>query len=262
MSAARLKNFINGEWVDGDAAQVYPVTNPATGEPLAEVPLGGVDGRRPRRASRSPGLCAAGAACPGRRARALPLRAQAPAREARRGARRRSSRASTARRSPSRAAACGAGIEMRRGGHRRAVAADGPGARGHRHAASTASRSASRSASSPASRRSTSRPWCRCGSSRSRSPAGTPSSASRRSRCRSRQQLIFELIDEAGFPPGVLNLVQRRQGRGRTRSSTTRDIAGVSFVGSSPVAEHVYKTAAAKRQARAGAGRRQELHRS
>ena len=41
---------------------------------------------------------------------------------------------------------------------------------------STAGRTASRSASSPASRRSTSRPWCRCGCFRSPSPAATPSS--------------------------------------------------------------------------------------
>ena len=43
-------------------------------------------------------------------------------------------------------------------------------------AASTAGRCASRSASAPASRRSTSRRWCRCGCSRWRSPAATPSS--------------------------------------------------------------------------------------
>ena len=41
-------------------------------------------------------------------------------------------------------------------------------------------RSASRSAWSPASRRSTSRRWCRCGCSRSRSRAATPSCSSRR----------------------------------------------------------------------------------
>ena len=40
---------------------------------------------------------------------------------------------------------------------------------------STSTRSASRSASSPASRRSTSPRWCRCGCGRRRSPAGTPS---------------------------------------------------------------------------------------
>lgn len=42
MSAAKLKNYINGEWVDGDATEYYSVTNPATNEPLAEVPLCGM----------------------------------------------------------------------------------------------------------------------------------------------------------------------------------------------------------------------------
>lgn len=43
MPAPRLKNFINGAWVDGDAAQTQSVTNPATGEPLCEVPLCGMN---------------------------------------------------------------------------------------------------------------------------------------------------------------------------------------------------------------------------
>jgi hypothetical protein len=50
--------------------------------------------------------------------------------------------------------------------------------------ASTPSRSASRSGWWRASRRSTSRPWSRCGCSRWRSPAGTPSSSSRPRRTR------------------------------------------------------------------------------
>jgi len=58
------------------------------------------------------------------------------------------------------------------------------------------------------------------------------------------QKLVFELIDEAGFPRGVLNLVQG--GRECADAILAHPlIRGVSFVGSSPVAEHVYKTAAA-----------------
>ncbi len=58
------------------------------------------------------------------------------------------------------------------------------------------------------------------------------------------QKLIFELIHEAGFPKGVLNLVNG--GRECADAILVHpDVAGVSFVGSSPVAEHVYKTAAA-----------------
>ena len=58
------------------------------------------------------------------------------------------------------------------------------------------------------------------------------------------QKFIFELIHEAGFPPGVLNLVNGH----RDVVEAILDhpgIEGVSFVGSSPVAEIVYKRAAA-----------------
>ena len=58
------------------------------------------------------------------------------------------------------------------------------------------------------------------------------------------QQLIWKLIDEAGFPAGVLNLVNG--GRDVVDAFCEHpDIEGVSFVGSSPVAQHVYRTSAA-----------------
>ncbi len=61
------------------------------------------------------------------------------------------------------------------------------------------------------------------------------------------QKLVWELIHEAGFPPGVLNLVNG--GREVVESMCSHaDIAGVSFVGSSPVAEKVYATAASNRK--------------
>jgi malonate-semialdehyde dehydrogenase (acetylating)/methylmalonate-semialdehyde dehydrogenase len=53
---------------------------------------------------------------------------------------------------------------------------------------------------------------------------------------------IVELAQECGFPPGVINLV----GCGRNevhRLLTHPDMVGVTFVGSSPVGEIVYKTA-------------------
>jgi malonate-semialdehyde dehydrogenase (acetylating)/methylmalonate-semialdehyde dehydrogenase len=58
------------------------------------------------------------------------------------------------------------------------------------------------------------------------------------------QELIFRLIQQAGFPPGVLNLVN---GAKECVDAILAHplIRGVSFVGSSPVAEYVYKTAAA-----------------
>ncbi|HUR91722.1 MAG TPA: CoA-acylating methylmalonate-semialdehyde dehydrogenase [Gemmatimonadaceae bacterium] len=58
------------------------------------------------------------------------------------------------------------------------------------------------------------------------------------------QMRIFELAHEAGFPPGVLNLVNG--GREVVNAILEHPgIVGVSFVGSSPVAQHVYTTAAA-----------------
>ena len=57
-------------------------------------------------------------------------------------------------------------------------------------------------------------------------------------------QYLFHLIDEAGFPDGVLNLVH---GGPDTVNALldNEDLAGVSFVGSTPVARHVYESAAA-----------------
>lgn len=56
-------------------------------------------------------------------------------------------------------------------------------------------------------------------------------------------QLIFEAVDEVGFPDGVVNLVN---GGAETVNSLLShdDVEGVSFVGSTPVAKHVYETAA------------------
>jgi malonate-semialdehyde dehydrogenase (acetylating)/methylmalonate-semialdehyde dehydrogenase len=52
------------------------------------------------------------------------------------------------------------------------------------------------------------------------------------------QHRLFELLDELKLPPGVVNMVHG--GRDVVNAIVEhRDIAGVSFVGSSPVAEHV-----------------------
>jgi malonate-semialdehyde dehydrogenase (acetylating)/methylmalonate-semialdehyde dehydrogenase len=57
-------------------------------------------------------------------------------------------------------------------------------------------------------------------------------------------QRLFELIEEAGFPDGVVNLVNG--GRETVTALLEHDdIAGVSFVGSTPVARHIYETSAA-----------------
>jgi malonate-semialdehyde dehydrogenase (acetylating)/methylmalonate-semialdehyde dehydrogenase len=59
------------------------------------------------------------------------------------------------------------------------------------------------------------------------------------------QQLLFELAHEAGFPAGVVNLVHGD----RQAAQALIDhpgVAGISFVGSSPVAREVYAAAAAR----------------
>ena len=35
----RLKNYINGEWVDAGTGEYFETTNPATGEVIAEAPI-------------------------------------------------------------------------------------------------------------------------------------------------------------------------------------------------------------------------------
>ncbi|MCP4581784.1 MAG: CoA-acylating methylmalonate-semialdehyde dehydrogenase [candidate division Zixibacteria bacterium] len=56
------------------------------------------------------------------------------------------------------------------------------------------------------------------------------------------QRRMFELVDKAGFPPGVINLVNG-DGEAAGAMISNPDIKGVSFVGSSAVAESVYKEA-------------------
>ncbi len=73
--------------------------------------------------------------------------------------------------------------------------------------------------------------------------------------CPVSQNRLFELMDEVDFPPGVVNLVN---GSKDTVDAllTHPDVAGVSFVGSTPVAKHIYRTAAAhgkRAQCQAGA---------
>jgi malonate-semialdehyde dehydrogenase (acetylating)/methylmalonate-semialdehyde dehydrogenase len=56
-------------------------------------------------------------------------------------------------------------------------------------------------------------------------------------------RLIFEAVDAVGFPDGVVNLVN---GGAETVDALLEhdDVAGVSFVGSTPVAQYIYETAA------------------
>jgi malonate-semialdehyde dehydrogenase (acetylating) / methylmalonate-semialdehyde dehydrogenase len=58
------------------------------------------------------------------------------------------------------------------------------------------------------------------------------------------QVRVFELIEKAGMPKGVINMVQG--GKDAVNALLTHpDVVGISFVGSTPVAKHVYSTACA-----------------
>lgn len=61
------------------------------------------------------------------------------------------------------------------------------------------------------------------------------------------QMRMFELAEQAGFPPGVLNLVHGAKDV-VDALLTHPDIKGVSFVGSTPVAKYIYSTAAANKK--------------
>ena len=56
-------------------------------------------------------------------------------------------------------------------------------------------------------------------------------------------QRVFALIDRAGFPPGVVNLINGAR-QAVDNLLDHKDIIGVSFVGSTPVAKYVYRRAA------------------
>ena len=60
----------------------------------------------------------------------------------------------------------------------------------------------------------------------------------------STSMLVWELFQEAGFPPGVLNVVHGDK-EAVDAILDHPDIKAVSFVGSTPVAEHVYRRGAA-----------------
>ncbi len=57
------------------------------------------------------------------------------------------------------------------------------------------------------------------------------------------QVRVFEILEKAGFPQGVMNMVQGGKDA-VNRILEHPDVAGVSFVGSTPVAKYVYETAA------------------
>jgi malonate-semialdehyde dehydrogenase (acetylating)/methylmalonate-semialdehyde dehydrogenase len=73
--------------------------------------------------------------------------------------------------------------------------------------------------------------------------------------CPASQNLMFEMLDDAELPPGVVNLVNGSREVVEALLAHP-DVAGVSFVGSTPVARSIYSQAAAhgkRAQCQAGA---------
>ena len=94
------------------------------------------------------------------------------------------------------------------------------------------------------SRRSTSRPWCRCGSSRSPSPPATPSSSSPRRRTPRTANWLAGIWKEAGLPDGVFNVLHGDKVAVDALLEDPR-VKAISFVGSTPIAQYVYSTGTA-----------------
>ena len=107
--------------------------------------------------------------------------------------------------------------------------------------ASTCSPSASRSGSAPGSRRSTSRPWCRCGCTRWPSPPATRSCSSPPSATPRPRSSWPSCGPRPGCPTACSTWCTATR-RPSTRCSTTPDVAAVSFVGSTPIAKYIYET--------------------
>ena len=68
---------------------------------------------------------------------------------------------------------------------------------------------------------------------------------------------MAELFSEAGLPDGVFNVVSGDK-EAVDALLCHPDVAAISSVGSTPIAQYIYETCGPPRQARAGAGRRQE----
>ena len=230
-----IEHWIGGTTTSGTSTRTAPVWNPATGEHQAQVVLASRQDVDDAVAAASRPSTEWSQASLSQRAKVLfafrelvnahvGRAGRADHRRARQGPlRRRAARCSAASRSSSSPAAsrtCSRATTPTRS-----------------RPASTSSRSASRSASSPASRRSTSRRWCRCGCTRSRSPAATPSSSSPASATRRRRMLRRRAVAARRACPTASSTSCTATRWPSTRCSTHPDVAAVSFVGSTPIAQ-------------------------
>ncbi len=242
MSNDRLNNYVGGIWVSSDATETYSVCNPATTEPLATVPMGGA-------AEVDAAVAAARAAYPAWRRtpvvdRVQPLYVLKGLMEKHAGE---LAAMVTKENGKNLAEAMGS---VRRGIQMVEVACGSPSLMMGQALEDVARGIDSYSIRQPMGVFAAIAPFnfpamvplwfapfaVACGNTFLIKPSEqTPLS----------QQLLFELIDEAGFPAGVLNMVHG--GKAAVNAILEHpDIEGVSFVGSSPVAELVYREASAR----------------
>ena len=233
-------HWINGKPWTARRSQRGDIYNPATGQVSGTVDFGGAAEVGAAVGPRRPRPCPAGGRrrwSAGRRDVRVP---RADTRHARRPGRADHRRARQGR-CPTRPGEVARGLEVVEFacGIPHLLKGGVLGERLHRRGCAT--RSASRSAWWRASPRSTSRPWCRCGCTPSRWPAGTRSCSSRRRRTRRASVLMAELLADAGLPDGAFNVVHG--GKEAVDALLTHpDVKGVSFVGSTPIARYVSQT--------------------
>ena len=188
------------------AAPPSPVTNPATGEVTGEVALGQRRGRPRGDRRRRRGVPRVAGHLAGQAHRdpvQLPRAAQRPQGRAGRDHHRRARQGGLRRARRGQPRPGGRRIRLR-------YPASAQG-RLHRERLDQGRRLLDPPAARPgraSSARSTSPPWCRCGSSPSPSPPATPSCSSRREKDPSASLWMAELWAEAGLPPGVFNVLQ------------------------------------------------------
>ena len=201
-----ISHWIDNKAFPGSSGATAPVTNPATGEVTGQVALGQRRGR-PRGDRRGGGGVPRVAGHLAGQAHRRSCSRSASCSTSARVSWPRSSPASTARSSPMRSARSAAARRSSSSPAASRICSRAGSPRTPRRR-STCTRSASRWGRSASSARSTSRPWCRCGSSPSRSPPATPSCSSRREKDPSASLWMAELWAEAGLPPGVFNVLQ------------------------------------------------------
>ncbi len=256
-----LENYINGAWTRSSGTTQLDVKNPATGGRLARGAALDGGGRRSRRSHAAQAAFPAWSATPPvQRARYL-FKLQAR---------------SWMQHHDELAAICtsehgktldesrndfGRGIENVEHARGHPGADDGAEPRPTWPRASTARPSASRWACSRRSRRSTSRRWCRSGFLPYAIATGNTFVLKPSEQVPLSQERIFELIRRDRPAARRREHGQRRQGRGERVLRPPAHPGRLVRRLERQSREHVYRAAADDRQARAGARRRQELHR-